>query len=363
MKEEFYIVPEQQHNELVSLAYKHRGYNQKEAEDAARFCSSATKHGVRSHNAIKALHLDVLFGSKVGGWIPNSEIEVLENKFAASEVWNCNKKLGQSVAYEAIEKCIELADKYGIGQVSVDSAFHYLWGGGYVLDAAKRGYIAYTNCTAGLAEVVPFMGKFPTLGTNPHSWAFPTSEAIGFPIVIDWATSVVAMGRVQQLKREGQKLPDNAAVDKDGNPTNDPEKAAHLLPFGAHKGYGMALVDEILASFIGGSLPTLRSREIPEGEKNTPNFYFHVIHPDAVSGGAFALGRNQTENVRAVIEDIKSHGNEDIFLPGQDFAQAADRTEKAGGLHFSEAEIGEFNHIAQEIGVSAWTIESFQKCE
>ena len=80
-----------------------------------------------------------------------------------------------------------------------------------------------------------------------------------------------------------------------------------------------------------------------------------------ISGGAFALGRNQTENVRAVIEDIKAHGNEDIFLPGQDFAQAADRTEKAGGLLFSEAEIGEFNHIAQEIGVSEWTIESFQK--
>ena len=361
MKEEFYIVPEQQHNELVSLAYKHRGYNQKEAEDAAKFCSFASKHGVRTHNAIKALHLDELFGSGNGGCTPNSEIEVLENKFAASEVWNCNKKLGQSVAYEAIEKCIELADKYGIGQVSVDSAFHYLWGGGYVLDAAKRGFIAYTNCTAGLAEVVPFMGKFPTLGTNPHSWAFPTSEAIGFPIVIDWATSVVAMGRVQQLKREGQKLPDNAAVDKDGNPTNDPEKATYLVPFGAHKGYGMALINEILASFIGGSFPTLRSREIPEGEKRTPSFYFQVIHPEAVSGGAFALGRNQTENVRAVIEDIKAHGNEDIFLPGQDFAQAADRTEKAGGLLFSEAEIGEFNHISQEIGVSEWTIESFQK--
>ena len=138
MKEEFYIVPEQQHNELVSLAYKHRGYNQKEAEDAARFCSFASTHGVRTHNAIKALHLDELFGSGNGGCTPNSEIEVLENKFAASEVWNCNKKLGQSVAYEAIEKCIELADKFGIGQVSVDSAFHYLWGGGYVLDAAKR---------------------------------------------------------------------------------------------------------------------------------------------------------------------------------------------------------------------------------
>ena len=199
--------------------------------------------------------------------MPGANIEIIENRFAASEVWNCNRKLGQSVAYAAIERCIELADQYGVGQVSVDNAFHYLWGGGYVLDAAQRGYIAYTSCTASLAEVVPFMGKHPTLGTNPHSWGFPTNEALGFPIVIDWATSVVAMGRVQQLKREGGKLPPNAAVDTEGKFTTDPEQAAYLVPFGAHKGYGMALINEIVAAFIGGSLPTLRSREIPEGEK------------------------------------------------------------------------------------------------
>ena len=57
----------------------------------------------------------------------------------------------------------ELAEKYGSGTVAIDNAFHYLWGGGYVMDAAKRGYIAYTNCTSTLAEVVPFGGKFPTL--------------------------------------------------------------------------------------------------------------------------------------------------------------------------------------------------------
>ena len=87
------------------------------------------------------------------------------------------------------------------------------------MEAAKRGYIAYTNCTAALAEVVPFQGKFPTLGTNPHSWGFPTTNAIGFPIVIDWATSVVSMGRVQQFIREGAKLPAGAGVDSKGQPT------------------------------------------------------------------------------------------------------------------------------------------------
>jgi L-2-hydroxycarboxylate dehydrogenase (NAD+) len=81
-------------------------------------------------------------------------------------------------------------------------------------------------------------------------------DANGFPIVIDWATSTVAMGRVQQLKREGKPLPPGAAVDKDGNETTNPNEVASLLPFGAHKGYGMALINELVGGFIGGNLPT-----------------------------------------------------------------------------------------------------------
>ena len=130
--------------------------------------------------------------------------------------------------------------------------------------------------------------------------------------------------------------------------------AAYLVPFGAHKGYGMALINEIIAALIGGSLPTLRSRNIPTGEKRTPSFYFQVIHPDALSGGSFACERNQTENLRAVIEDIRGHGNENIFLPGQDFAQAAQQTADAGGLLFSEAEITEFNQLAAAAGHPGW---------
>lgn len=53
--------------------------------------------------------------------------------------------------------------------------------------------------------------------------------------MIDWATSTVAMGRVQQLRRENKPLPPGAAVDAEGNPTDDPHKAQWLLPFGAHK--------------------------------------------------------------------------------------------------------------------------------
>ncbi|MDQ5980762.1 MAG: hypothetical protein QG602_3740, partial [Verrucomicrobiota bacterium] len=263
--------------------------------------------------------------------------------------------------YAAIEAAIKLADKYGVGMVSVDNAFHYLWGGGYVMDAARRGYIAYTNCTAALAEVVPFGGKFPTLGTNPHSWGFPTTEAVGYPIVIDWATSVVAMGRVQQLAREGKSLPPDAAVDENGAVTTDPKKAKFLIPFGAHKGYGLALINEIVGGFIGGSLPTIRNRwEKTEGDKGTCCFFFQVIHPDAISGGAFARGRSQQQNVKAVIQDVLGHGNEKCMLPGQLEAGWAKHSATAGGLLFTTAEIEAFNELATEAKLPLWDSAKFK---
>ncbi|MCE9629504.1 MAG: Ldh family oxidoreductase [Planctomycetia bacterium] len=352
MAETFHVVPVAAHESLVRSAYLHRGFDAAEAEHAAKLATAATKHGIRTHNAIKAVHLDELFGSKAGGCVPKASIRRLPSRFKAAEVWDARKKLGQAVAWEAIDTCMRLADTYGCGTVSIDNAFHYLWGGGYVMEAAKKGYIAYTNCTASLAEVVPFKGVFPTLGTNPHSWGFPTTEAVGFPIVIDWATSVIAMGRVQQLKREGKPLPPNAAVDKDGKPTTDPDKAVSLLPFGDHKGYGLSLINEIVAAFIGGSLPTLRSRAPVVGEKQGCAFFFQVIHPDALSGGAFAKGRSQAENIKAVLGDVLGHGNEACMLPGQIEAEAAKRSEQAGGLLFSRAEVDALNEIAHEAGVT-----------
>jgi LDH2 family malate/lactate/ureidoglycolate dehydrogenase len=347
-----YIMPAAVHNELVSAAYRKRGYTADEANAAAITAESASRHGIKTHNAIKALHLDEFLGSSAGGCKPGAQIEKLPAKYKAVARWNANRKLGQAVALEAMNEAMRLADEFGVGTVAVDNAFHYLWGGGYVIDAAKKGFIAYTCCTAALAEVVPFGGKYPTLGTNPHSWGFPTQDAIGFPICIDWATSVVAMGRVQQFVREGKQLPSGAGVDKDGNETTDPTKVAALLPFGAHKGYGLSLIDELLAGYIGGSLPTLRSRwKIgPADEKRTPAFFFQCMRPDAI-GCDFTLGRSQSENVKAVIEDILGHGNDKVMLPGEPEAKAAAQSAKLGGLIFTAAEIDAFDAIAKEAGV------------
>ncbi|MFM9000161.1 MAG: Ldh family oxidoreductase [Opitutia bacterium] len=360
MSETFHVVSREVHEALVTAAYVSRGFGAKESAQAAQMASMATHHGIRTHNALKALHLDELFGSgaKVPGCTPNATVTRKPSRFEAAEVWDAHQKLGQAVAVDAIERCIQLADKYGVGTVSVDNAFHYLWGGGYVMEAAKRGYIAYPNCTATLAEVVPFQGKFPTLGTNPHSWGFPTTDSLGFPIVIDWATSVIAMGRVQVLKREGKPLPPDAAVDKDGKVTLDPNQAVSLIPFGAHKGYGLSLINEIVAAFIGGSLPTIRSREHVPGEKQSCAFFFQVINPEALSSGVFAQGRSQSQNVKAVVADILGHGNEKCMLPGQLEAAAAERSRKAGGLLVSKAEIEEFNRIAAHCGQRPFDLAS-----
>ncbi|MDR3222052.1 MAG: Ldh family oxidoreductase [Candidatus Accumulibacter sp.] len=361
--ESFRVIPESEHNAVIEAAYQKRGYSAAEARAASRMAAMAARHGIRTHNAIKALHLDHLFGSGNNGCVPNAEIEKIATRFKAVEVWDAHKKLGQATALDAIERAIELADEYGAGTIAVDNAFHYLWGGGYVMEAAKRGYIAYTCCTAALTEVVPLGGKFPTLGTNPHSWGLPTTDAIGYPLVIDWATSVVAMGRVQQLAREGGTLPPNAAVDADGKPTTDPAKAVSLLPFGAHKGYGLSLINELYAAFIGGSTPTLRCRAPVANEKQTPAFYFQVIHPESLAAGRFAAGRTQKENIKAVLADLFGHGNEGCTLPGQIEARAAARSEKNGGLLFSEAEIAALNEIAAEAGKQKWKIEELKIAE
>jgi L-2-hydroxycarboxylate dehydrogenase (NAD+) len=357
--ESFHTVPESRHNTLIAAAYRYRGYFADEADEGARFCAEASRHGIRTHNGLKALHLDEVLGSGSKGCVPGAQIEERPSRFPAVRIWNANRKLGQSTAFRAMEEAIRLADQYGVGTVSVDNAFHYLWGGGYVMDAARRGYIAYTNCTAALAEVVPFGGRHPTLGTNPHSWGFPTTSSVGFPIVIDWATSVIAMGRVQQLKREGKPLPPQAAVDKDGNPTTDPAAAVSLLPFGAHKGYGLSLINELVSGFIGGSLPTVRNRWVEDGDKHTCTFFFQVMHPDALSAGAFARDRSQAENVKAVIADVLGHGNERCMLPGQLEADFARRSARAGGLLFTPAEIQAFDEVARECGQPGWSLDEF----
>jgi len=350
MEEHYLVVPVALHDALVKAVFLDRGFDEEEADDAARFCRESALHGIRTHHAVKAMELDDHFGSVVGGCQPGAAIEECPTRFPGVRAWNANHKLGPSVAFRAMEVATDLADRYGVGIVSVDNAFHYLWGGGYVLEAARRGYLAYTHCTAARAEVVPYGGIHPTMGTNPHSWAFPTVEAIGFPILVDWATSIFSMGRIQVFRREGRSLPEGVALDRAGNPTIDAEAATSLLPFGRHKGYGLGLVNELVAALTGGSLPTRRGQFSDSGEKHASCFFFQVIHPEALSTGDFADGRTVDQNVRAVLGDILGHGNDACQLPGESEAVWRRGSSEYGGLLFTRREVESLNWFARRHG-------------
>src|SRR4029079_7058460 len=97
-----WIMPSELHDRIVAAAYKKRGYTGKEAAQAATFSNLTARHGIKTHNAIKALHLDELFGSNAGGCVTGAKIATLASPFRAVQRWNANRKLGQSVGLEAM---------------------------------------------------------------------------------------------------------------------------------------------------------------------------------------------------------------------------------------------------------------------
>jgi L-2-hydroxycarboxylate dehydrogenase (NAD+) len=126
----------------------------------------------------------------------------------------------------------------------------------------------------------------------------------------------------------------------------------------------MSLLNEIFGGLIGGSLPTIRGRKLATpGEKNTPVFYFQIIHPDAISGGNFAHGRNRSTTSRRSSMTFSVTAIEAAMLPGQIEADARKRSDAAGGLLFTAAEIGEFNEINAELGRPAWDIGKLARPE
>ena len=98
------VMPQELHEEIITKAYVARGFGEEESRAAAEIASLATYHGIRTHGGLKALHLDDHLGSKSTpqGCVPGAAIEKLPGKYKAVERWNCNKKLGQAVAKEAI---------------------------------------------------------------------------------------------------------------------------------------------------------------------------------------------------------------------------------------------------------------------
>jgi uncharacterized oxidoreductase len=214
---------------------------------------------------------------------------------------------GQHVGRIAMDWAIGAARQHGHAVMGLRNVHHIGRVGTYGEQAARAGMISvhFVNGVSGPPAVAPFGGSAARLSTNPVCVTIPPAEPDGQPLVLDFATSAIALGKCRVAFNAGRAVPDGALVDADGQPTNDPgvlyrgEPRGALLSFGAHKGYGLALVCELLAgALLGGATawrPEMRDRGIV-------NSWLAFVLDPARFGDIEAF----RAELAAVIADVKS---------------------------------------------------------
>jgi len=260
-----------------------------------------TSHGIgRFHQYIK--------GIEAGNINIDGELEIVKETPAIALV-NGNSIFGQVVAYKSMELAIKKAKELGIGAVGTHNSNHFGATGYYPDLASKEGLIgmAFANTEPAIA---PLGGKEPILGTNPIAISVPGEETY---IAVDMATSATARGKLLEAQRKGEKIPEGMALDEDGNPTTDPNEAlkGSILPFGAHKGYGLAFMIEILTGpLVGAAFGKSVTGTANHCDKCTKGDLFIAIDPDKFVG--IDEFKNGTESF---VDEIRS-STPDTIIPG-----------------------------------------------
>ena len=189
---------------------------------------------------------------------PNQKPEIVSDTGTIS-VWDAHGGYGQVIARQAVEWAIDAAKKHGVAVNGLRNAHHIGRVGTYGEIVARAGMVAlhFVNVASGPPPVAPFRGREGRFLTNPVCIAIPGTGK-NPPILLDFATSRVAMGKVRVAHNAGKTMLDGALLDHAGKPTTNPsvmytEPRGVVLPFGEHKGSGLALVCELLAGAIVGS--------------------------------------------------------------------------------------------------------------
>ncbi len=149
---------------------------------------------------------------------------------------------------EAIRRC----EEHGVGFVTTVGGNHFGAASFYALRAVRRGLIGIA-ATSTPAVMAPWGGSDARIGNNPLAVAVPAPPG-ATPLVLDMAQSAVSRGRIKLAELAGEPIPLGWAVAADGRPTTDPVEAlaGSLLPFGGHKGYGLAMAVEALTGVLAG---------------------------------------------------------------------------------------------------------------
>jgi ureidoglycolate dehydrogenase (NAD+) len=203
-----------------------------------------------------------------------------------------------------------------------------------------------------LAASTPFMAyhgtRAPGVSTNPISIAVPGGER--GPVVLDMATGVVARGKLVQARKTGQPIPAGWALDRDGNPTTDPQAALIPLPLGGPKGSGLSLMIELITSLVVSNPIIAEALEgTTEGHRHRQNGL--VLAIDLRRFGDPQAFRSEVDRVIAALKALPhAPGVLEILMPGERGSRAlAARTRD--GIPLSRPIVEELRAVAGRFGV------------
>ncbi|HWM80843.1 MAG TPA: Ldh family oxidoreductase [Pseudolabrys sp.] len=294
----------------------------------------AELRGVKSHglSRVKMYRQKILNGSMV---VP-TRLERLADRQATARL-DGQDGLGQWIAYRAMSDAIAKAAVYGVGAVSVCNSQHFGTAGYYAQMATEKNMVGmvFTNASPRLA---PWGGATPMLGNNPWSIALPTHVA-GIPFVLDISNAVSSAGRIRLAAKRGEPIPETWALDKDGNPTTDPVAALAgiLLPFGAHKGYGITLAVSMLTSLLAGGVPDARVETMDDPDRVQRVSHFFI----ALNIDFFLPVSDFKREIQALIGRL--HGSQklpqvkQIYYPGERGYQQKKMLLAAGSVYVDAA--------------------------
>ncbi|MEZ5551770.1 MAG: malate/lactate/ureidoglycolate dehydrogenase [Pseudomonadales bacterium] len=266
---------------------------------------------------------------------------------------------GQVVGAEATTQAIARARETGIVCAGVRNCHHLGRIGSYGEQCGEAGMISvhFVNVVGHAPLVTAFGGRERRMTTNPFCCVIPRAD--DKPIVLDMATSAVAMGKVRVAHMKGERVPDGALVDHEGLATTDPavmyqEPFGALGPFGAHKGYGLAVMCELLGGALAGEWTAQPGN--PRDNTIVNHMLMFVLDPAAFGGL-----ENFRSEVKAMVDYLHSsqpaRGNDRVRIPGEP-EQEALAARIAEGVPIDDNSWSSLLQAAQAAGLSDSKIQA-----
>ena len=283
---------------------------------------------------------------KAGGLDPSASPEV-EKEGPSFAVVNANACLGMVSSTTAMDIAIRKAKQTCISYVGVRNSCHFGAAGYYSNMAAKEGMIGIAMSNTDPNMSIPGSSGV-AIGNNPISYAFPTSD--NRSVFLDIALSSVASLKVIKEKNLGNEVPLDWIVDKEGKPTSDPSGfpyTSFLQPMGRHKGYGLAVLVDVLAAILTGSGLL---RDVKSWNLDYPSFN-NVGHAFIVIDIRQILDFNLFEDrINRMICELKSTAREGeggkIYLPGEIEWARREECEKSGSVALDEDVVDQLEKVS-----------------